>query len=281
MSEKKTSSFLQIVKGLAYFLLFLFSNVLMSSVFLIYFSVEKGRADVAAGLSIDMDALITYGVDKTNEHSNLLLFLYSLLFFLFLLLIFAIRKKKFLEEIQLRRFSPRYVPSLLLMAVALLLLVDSVLSLLPAEWMTSYVEASDFIGRGSLWGSLVAQAIIAPVTEEVAFRGLMLSRFNKALPRWFGVLCTSFFFGLVHGNPVWFVYAALLGILFSIVANRTNSILSSILLHALFNALGTLLSYLPIAFTPVIFGITAVIGLALLLLGLWLFFRKPGNEPNK
>ncbi|MBP5669504.1 MAG: CPBP family intramembrane metalloprotease [Lachnospiraceae bacterium] len=276
VTPKKANPFVQLIKGLAYFLFFLAAQVIATFVLMIYYGIQKSMEYIAAGSQPAEHAreMSEYMQSQTLGNTNVLFLINALFLFLPLLIWFAIRKKNFFVETRMRKFSPKHLPILLLITLGIGLFVNSALNLLPTSWIASYSQDSSFAGEGTLIGSLVAQAIIAPLTEEITFRGLMLSRFNKGLPAWIGIVISSGLFGVMHGNPIWFVYAALLGVVFCLIANRTNSILSTIIIHALFNSLGTVLAYarFEVPGKPIL-AIICVIGAGILGVSLYWFFK--------
>ena len=271
---KEPNPFFQLMKGLLYFGLFICCQVVTSTVLLFVYALEKGYADQAAGIALSSDSLMAYAQEKVQENINLFLILYTALFLVVLAIFFAIRKKNVLHEVQLKKFSPRFLPSLLLLVPGLFLFTNSALSLLPSFLVESYMAASSGLGKGTLLIALFTQAICAPLTEEITFRGLMLSRLNVSFPKWGGVLISSILFGVIHGNPVWFFYAALIGSVFCVVTNRTGSILATLLLHGLFNGLGTVISRFTIRISYQLVIACFILGLLLTVLGLWLLLRK-------
>lgn len=273
--SEKANPFIQLFKGLAYFLLFIAAQVITVFLLTIYFYFEQISQNAKMGISMSVMQISANVEKKVLASTHSLLIIYSIIFFLTLLLLFAIRRKNFLRELRLNKFSVSYVPALLVLALGLILFINCVLNLLPRSMLEDYSESSSSLSQGAFALSMLTQALIAPLTEEVTFRGLILSRFNKALPKWFGILVSSFLFGLVHGQIVWFIYAAFLGIILCLIANRMDSILCTILLHMLFNAGGTILAYVPIPINlPILIG-AAFTGALLIILGLWLIFLKP------
>ncbi|MBP5282288.1 MAG: CPBP family intramembrane metalloprotease, partial [Lachnospiraceae bacterium] len=246
---EKPNPFIQIIKGFGYFLIFLAANTIVTFGLIVYYAVKSVMAAQAQGLPYNPTTVTEEAQRQIYQNTNSLLILYTILFIIMLVIIFAIRKKNFFEETRLRSFSPKLLPALFVIALGLTLFINSALNLLPRGWLENYSESSSFISSGTLIGSLIAQALCAPITEELTFRGLMLSRFNKALPKWLGIAISSIFFGLVHGELIWFVYAACLGAFFCFIAEKTNSIIPTILLHAAFNTFGTVLSYIPLGVT--------------------------------
>lgn len=87
---------------------------------------------------------------------------------------------------------------------------------------------------------------VAPLAEEYLFRDLLL----KPLRRFHDLaaaVTSGLIFGLYHGNFDQFAYAALLGFFYAVIAVRSDSIRSTVLLHAANNLLVCLATYLPAA----------------------------------
>lgn len=94
-----------------------------------------------------------------------------------------------------------------------------------------------------LKGSLMAVAIgLAPVTEEIVFRGGLFRYFRTRIPRWLAIGLTSALFGALHmswdsslvGLPS-VVPLIVLASVFCIAFERTGAIGTVIFAHALFN----------------------------------------------
>ncbi len=88
---------------------------------------------------------------------------------------------------------------------------------------------------------LFALVLVAPVTEELLFRGWLLKDLKRRYGTFPALLWSSALFGLVHLEASAIVYATLAGLVLGAVALRTGSTLASIALHAGVNALPLLL----------------------------------------
>ncbi len=94
------------------------------------------------------------------------------------------------------------------------------------------------------WGgvsALIAIVLVAPVTEELLFRGWLLKDLEGEVGKLPALLWSSFLFGLVHIEASAIVYATLAGLVLGAVALRTGSTLASIAMHAGVNAVPLLL----------------------------------------
>ena len=157
---------------------------------------------------------------------------------------YLLRRKKLSEALWLR---PVPAPTLFAgasLAPALYFAVIIVLYMLPADWTQSYEEASSGIDTGTFTGVIVI-AIVAPIVEEVIFRGLTMTRLSRVMSGWLAVLLSAAVFGLCHGELVWFCYAFVLGVFFGFIDLRAGSILPSILGHIMFNAIGQIMTLVP------------------------------------
>lgn len=90
----------------------------------------------------------------------------------------------------------------------------------------------------------VCICIVAPICEEFIFRRFLLIPLRK-LGDFPAILLSGLVFGLYHANFDQFAYATLVGIFYALIAIRRNSILPTIILHALNNFIVTTASYAP------------------------------------
>lgn len=183
------------------------------------------------------------------------------------------------------RFSPPALGwTLLPFLAAVMIALSEIDNLMRAALPAGALERLDFApDLGDIveiaWLGPFLAVVIAPVTEELVFRGLIL---RGLLGRWrpaAAILFSAGLFALVHFNPVQAPVALLLGLLTGWLYVRTRSLGLCILAHALNNA-ASYLTWFPFEVT----GFNAVteaegpvfhpwwfngIGLALVLLGIW------------
>lgn len=94
-----------------------------------------------------------------------------------------------------------------------------------------------------MWMGVAIIGCLPGVIEELLYRGIMLHAFRKR-SIWTGVLVSGLSFGFMHMNFNQILYAVYLGILFALVVEATDSLLSTMLLHMLFNAINTAQLYI-------------------------------------
>lgn len=96
------------------------------------------------------------------------------------------------------------------------------------------------------WG-YVAVGIMAPLVEEVVFRGAILRKLLELTGhhwRWAAIVISAAVFGIVHGNFAQFIHAMLLGIVLGWMYTRTRSIVPGILMHWVNNTVAYVLTNL-------------------------------------
>jgi len=120
-------------------------------------------------------------------------------------------------------------------------------NLVQEVWPLSFEELSRryrLLNPTSWWAGmsiLIALVIVAPVTEELLFRGWLLPDLKEQYGKVPALVWSSVLFGLVHVEPSAILYATVGGFVLGAVALRTKSSLASIGMHAGVNALPLLL----------------------------------------
>ena len=136
---------------------------------------------------------------------------------------------------------------------------------------------------------MLSTAVLVPVMEEFAFRGVLLSSLRK-YGAGFAIVASAFVFSLVHLDFSNVVFAFIAGLVFGFLYVKTGNLWISILIHALNNGIAVAGSYgeflfgesMAKAFEDLSLLIPIVAGLvALLLLVIFrrLFKRKEEKTP--
>lgn len=114
-------------------------------------------------------------------------------------------------------------------------------TILPAEWIyeqlqISMPESYEQLFEGVMsepWGYL-AIGVLAPVAEEVVFRGAILRVLLRLFSHkwhWAAIALSAIVFGLVHGNAAQGIHAFIIGLLLGWMFYRTDSIVPGIVMH--------------------------------------------------
>jgi membrane protease YdiL (CAAX protease family) len=205
----------------------------------------------------------------------------------------AIALGAYLARAPLREVFPFAPVRLALVAPMLLSVIGSVILLSeadnavryflrPPQWLAN-IFADLTSAKTSLWGSFFTLVIVAPLTEELFFRGVILHGFLSRYTVRKSIVGSAILFGLIHLNPWQLTSGIGLGLLLGWWLVRTRSLWPCLAGHALLNGIPLLNPLLPfriagfntdtpvssvVEFQPLWFDLT---GLVLLVAGLWMF----------
>ncbi|MGB9597818.1 MAG: lysostaphin resistance A-like protein [Candidatus Poribacteria bacterium] len=85
--------------------------------------------------------------------------------------------------------------------------------------------------------------ILAPIAEEITFRGMMYSAFRKRHGKWFSMTFSALIFAFSHGQVLHFIPILFSGYILAYLFERTRSLVPSISLHILINLFFTVAWY--------------------------------------
>lgn len=126
-----------------------------------------------------------------------------------------------------RGFDPVFLLWGLVLLISLSIVIDPLLSHLPS--------VDQNYGRSGL--TLLAVVIVAPVAEELLFRGMLTEMLRRHTGFVAAALCSSAVFALMHLQPAVMVEAFLAGMILCYIYILTRSIYACILLHMFNNAI--------------------------------------------
>lgn len=88
-----------------------------------------------------------------------------------------------------------------------------------------------------VWGGILRIVIIAPIVEELIFRGVIMAGFSRIYHPVFAIFFSALLFALFHLNPWQFPATFALGLILGWIRIRTGSVLACIAGHAIHNGL--------------------------------------------
>jgi len=98
--------------------------------------------------------------------------------------------------------------------------------------------------------AFVTLVVIAPVAEEILFRGYLYGKLKKFVPIWVAILATSILFGSIHGAWNLAIDTFALSIVLCLLRESTGNIWASILLHMTKNGIAFYILFInPTLFT--------------------------------
>ena len=214
-------------------------------------------------------AALEKGLTLAAENQATLLLIANLLAVLVVCLMFRMRGKKPVEEFALYPVAPRRILQFALIGVFLNITLSFLLSALPLPEDLVALQEEQYapLFEGSLLVSLLSVGIVGPVTEEIYFRGISMTRLGPVLGGGAAAVLSAFLFGLAHGTPLAIGYAFLIGVLLAVVYNRYGPILPGIVCHCGVNLTSYWLGFIEndILFTALfVFSLIGLIGLFIL-----------------
>lgn len=102
---------------------------------------------------------------------------------------------------------------------------------------------------------ILTSVVLAPIAEELIFRGLILSEVSRINER-FAVVFSAVLFGLLHGNPVQLVSASIMGLVLGYSVIKTKSIVPAIAGHSAVNFMNAAPDIAGFIFDTVIYDVT-------------------------
>lgn len=213
----------------------------------------------------------------------------------FTILLFWIRRRHRIDYralLTVKQLKIGYILPMLMMvtgAVIILSEIDNLLRVfLPMNeyWAQVFGELSGALAGtdpAGLWKFVLVAVIIAPVVEEMLFRGVILKGFIKHYSPHRAIAVSALLFGIAHLNPWQFWTGVIWGSIAGWWYYETCSLVPGILGHALVNSLSIIaINFLGIkipgftiynqsnTYQPLWFDL---MGIGLLVLGVWILIR--------
>ena len=111
---------------------------------------------------------------------------------------------------------------------------------LESHWTDGFQERLLWGTRGEVAVDVLDSCLLAPVLEELLFRGVLYGTLRLRLGPWPATAVSAGFFALAHGyGVIGFASVAMSGVLWAVAYERTRSLLPGILAHAVNNVQAT------------------------------------------
>ncbi len=136
-----------------------------------------------------------------------------------------------------------------------------------AEFSISYQETSEAFYSVSFPIQILALGIVAPIAEEILYRGLIYRRVRRFMTPIASMILSAVVFAVVHGNLVQTLYAGMCGLVFAWLYEKYGTLLVPILAHIVMNITSVILTqydiFIWIFEEPIRVGIITVVGTAI------------------
>ena len=132
-------------------------------------------------------------------------------------------------------------------AIAWLLIEMSLMTLIDADKLFAdeieELEYMDRLFKGV--AGFLALGILAPISEEIGFRGVLLGGLLRARVRpWVAIICSAVVFGALHGTEIQLLGTVVFGIISGWLLWRTRSLLPGIIMHITNNSFACIADYI-------------------------------------
>jgi hypothetical protein len=184
---------------------------------------------------------------STNAFSTWLMIFYSISCIAIFGLWYYMRyNANYMPDVK-RTFHPLTFVGILMLAPGLQYMstyIVAFVSVLFPHALENYMSLLETAGLDSSisLSMLIYSVILAPISEELTFRGITMSHAKKFLPFWMANFFQAVLFGVFHLNLMQGIYAFFLGLFLGYVCEKGGNLYHSILLHMVFNFFGTVLS---------------------------------------
>lgn len=155
-----------------------------------------------------------------------------------------VTKTRFRADLQVKKYriSTFFLSLVLLVTAAPMATWLNVFSQLFAKNQTSGAIFS-VTQSVPAWLGVLIIGCLPGFIEETLFRGIMYSAFRKRSVLT-GIIISALSFGLMHMNFNQILYAIYLGVIFALTVEATGSLVSTMIMHMLFNAVNTAYIYI-------------------------------------
>lgn len=264
-----------------------------AALYLLSFSGIQAVVSFVSGIVLSVGLMLENGVDAVNEaqyiesftaklteYTTFITLISNILALAIIWLFFKIRKKKLSGEIQLNKCSVKSVSAAVLFGIGFGVVLDALISIIPfsESMQNSFTDSYSALSAGNAVISFISVAILAPIVEEVFFRGLIYTRLKSGMNKIAAAVISSLLFGVMHGEIIWMLIGFISGLALVWIFEKTKSLLGCIAVHIANNTLSQLeagITEIPDWASYTILGIAVI-----LLIGTIIYFGSRKNEPN-
>lgn len=223
----------KIWKAIAYFVLYFGITMILQ----ILLSIVCMAIGVANGLNEE-----TLIMEFVNNNILGITVISGILTVLALYLVFKLRKKQVKQEWKLNQFKVKNVILASVIAFSFSFLFALCTYNISMENSLMISKSVEFYnGKIPLFGTIMMIAnllVIAPITEEIAFRGIVYTRVEKTTNAVIAIIVSSILFGLMHfmaGGIILVIGAILMALVFGYIFYKYKSLWVCIIAHTIAN----------------------------------------------
>ena len=153
------------------------------------------------------------------------------------------------------------------------------------QYSETYQTTSQSIYGASVFIQLSGVAFLAPVAEELVYRGMLYRRMRNMLPVWISILGSAIIFGVNHGNLVQFIFAFITGAVMAYLYEIYHSLKASVLFHVVLNMTSLICTWLNVFSVllehPYIWIVTTFCLILFAIITIWYFVTIYSQNVNE
>lgn len=212
---------------------FLISNII-SVVFIMITAIFMNMDMIAGRTDIDMVAFQEQLTTTLYKNSMMLTAIAAAITIPIAWLLFRGDKRK--EYTEYEKLNVRLYGLIIIAAISICLGSNQLLTISRLdEIFPGFQQVQEILYGGGIVMEVLAAVILAPIIEELLFRGLVFKRLYGYTGRIPAMIISSLFFGIYHGNMVQGIYAFIVGMLFVFIYDKYKTIAAPILAHMIAN----------------------------------------------
>lgn len=200
--------------------IYLLATVASSIVMAIIAAVSGGAGSLAERMSSGPMSALSYALSMTLTIVGVLIYRKLR------------RGKGKMFRLSMRGFNPMLILWGFVLVLITGIVIEPVLNLFPE----SFLDLLNQMGANGGW-SVLMLAVLAPVMEEVLFRGILLEAVREKYSSGRAIVVSALMFGVIHIIPQQVVNAFVIGLILGFIYVRTDSLWPVIIIHALNNAM--------------------------------------------
>ena len=167
----------------------------------------------------------------------------DIMFVLVAMLLIKLSKQSIKARLKINKITLKTIVTVILIALALNFVFQSTQFLFPESMRGELASEMDrdLSGVKSFIG-FITVVIIAPFSEEILFRGLILGELAKCFNMHIAIILQSVLFGVMHGNIIWAVIAFLSAVLYGYFIRKYENIFTPVAGHMSVNLFSFILT---------------------------------------
>ncbi len=173
-----------------------------------------------------------------NDNTLLSTIFGDIMFIVVMVIVIKLFKQNIAKRLKLSKVNIKTVFTVIIIALAFNIIFQSVQFLFPLSIREElFSEMDSELGDMLSVVGFIATVIVAPIAEEILFRGLILGELTKCFNVHIAIVLQAVLFGIMHGNIIWATIAFLSAVLYGYFIKKYESIFTSILGHMSVNLL--------------------------------------------